>query len=62
MKEQKFLITSNKKDIAMEEVNSIISEGWVIVSVFPRSVSTTSSAFSVTEHGGFAILFEREKY
>jgi hypothetical protein len=58
MKEQKFLITSDKKAIAMQEVNSILEEGWLIISMAPRTVSTSHSG---TTHGAFAILFEREK-
>jgi hypothetical protein len=58
MKEQKFLITSNKKDDAMQEVNQLLEEGWLIISMAPRAVST---AYSGTQHGSFAILFEREK-
>jgi hypothetical protein len=58
MKEQKFLITSNKRDNAMQEVNQILEEGWLIISMIPRAVSTT---YSGTHHGAFAILFEREK-
>jgi hypothetical protein len=58
MKEQKFLITSNIKADAMQEVNQILEEGWLIISMIPRAVSTT---YSGTQHGSFAILFEREK-
>lgn len=58
MKEQKFLITSNKKENAMQEVNQILEEGWLIISMIPRAVSST---YSGTTHGSFAILFEREK-
>lgn len=58
MKEQRFLITSNKRIDAIKEVNLILEEGWVITSIIPRTVSTTHSG---TEHGAFAILFEREK-
>jgi hypothetical protein len=57
MKEQKFLITSNEKANAMQEVNSLLEEGWLVVTMIPRAVSTT---YSGTQHGAFAILFERE--
>lgn len=60
MKEQKFLITSDKKDIAMGEVNQILEEGWLITSITARTVSTANT-YAGTIHGGFAILFEREK-
>ena len=59
MKEQKFLITSDKKAIAMEEVNLLLEEGWLIISMAPRTVSTSHAG--TTHHGAFAILFEREK-
>jgi len=35
MKEQKFLITSNIKADAMHEVNSILEEGWLIITMIP---------------------------
>lgn len=59
MKEQKFLITSNIKGDAIQEVNQILEEGWLIISMSPRAVSTAHSG--TTQHGAFAILFEREK-
>jgi uncharacterized protein YdaT len=61
MKEQKFLITSNKRDEAIKEVNSLLEEGWLITTIVPRAVSSTSAGYSGTQHGAFEILFEREK-
>lgn len=54
---QKFLITSSIKINAQEEVDALLSDGWRIISVTPREVSTAK--VSVTEHGGFGILFEK---
>lgn len=59
MIEQKFLITSDKKETVMGEVNQILEEGWLIISMVPRTVSNTRAG--TTHHGAFAILFEREK-
>ena len=59
MKEQRFLITSNKRLDAIKEVNLILEEGWVATSIIPRPVSNMHSG--TVEHGSFAILFEREK-
>jgi hypothetical protein len=57
MTKQKFLITSSDKDKAMSEVEALISDGWTITSVTPRSVATSGTG--QTKHGGFAIVFEK---
>ncbi|MEI8329981.1 MAG: hypothetical protein WCG14_08360 [Chlamydiia bacterium] len=54
---QKFLITSSGKTKAQEEVDAVLNDGWRIISVTPRAVSTGKS--DVTEHGAFGILFEK---
>ena len=54
---QKFLITSNTKANAQEEVDVMLNDGWRIISVTAREVSTGKA--DVTEHGGFGILFEK---
>jgi hypothetical protein len=54
---QKFLITSSGKNKAHEEVDAMLNDGWRIISVAARGVSTGRSG--VTEHGGFGILFEK---
>ena len=54
---QKFLITSNAKINAQDEVDAVLNDGWRIISVTARAVSTGKS--DVTEHGAFGILFEK---
>ena len=54
---QKFLITSGIKIVDKDEVDALLDEGWRIISVTPREVSTAK--VGVTEHGGFGILFEK---
>ena len=54
---QKFLITSSTKANSQEEVDAVLNDGWRIISVTAREVSTGKVA--VTEHGGFGILFEK---
>ena len=54
---QKFLVTSNKKSKAQEEVDALLDDGWRIISVTSRNVSTERS--NATEHGSFGILFEK---
>ena len=54
---QKFLITSSVKINAQDEVDAVLNDGWRIISVTPREVSTAK--VSVTEHGGFGVLFEK---
>ena len=54
---QKFLITSSGKTKAQEEVDTVLNDGWRIISVTAREVSTGKSG--VTEHGAFGILFEK---
>jgi len=54
---QKFLITSSGKTKAQEEVDAELNDGWRIISVTAREVSTGKSG--VTEHGAFGILFEK---
>jgi hypothetical protein len=54
---QKFLITSSNKTDAQREVDSLLADGWRIISITPRAISTGKS--DVTEHGGFGILFEK---
>lgn len=57
---QKFLITSSSKEKAEEEVETLLNDGWTIISVSPRCVSvSTNSHNSTTIHGGFGILFEK---
>lgn len=53
---QKFLITSSSKANAQEEVDAVLNDGWRIISVTAREVSTGNKK---TEHGGFGILFEK---
>ena len=57
MTKQKFLITSSKKEKAQAEIDSLMEDGWRILSVTPRAVSTVRS--NSTEHGAFGILFEK---
>ena len=54
---QKFLITSNNKTKAQEEIDSLLIDGWVIKSVTARAV--TSGRQYTTSHGAFGILFEK---
>jgi hypothetical protein len=54
---QKFLITSNNKTKAQEEIDALLIDRWVIKSVTAREVSTGKS--DATEHGAFGILFEK---
>jgi len=54
---QKFLITSSGKNKAQEEIDAVLNDGWQIISVTAREVSTGKNA--VTEHGAFGILFEK---
>lgn len=54
---QKFLITSSGKINAQEEIDAVLNDGWRIISVTAREVSTGKS--DVTEHGAFGILFEK---
>lgn len=54
---QRFLITSYTKANAQEEVDAVLNDGWRIISVTAREVSTGKA--DVTEHGGFGILFEK---
>jgi hypothetical protein len=54
---QKFLITSSGKISAQEEIDAVLNDGWRIISVTAREVSTGKS--DVTEHGAFGILFEK---
>jgi hypothetical protein len=54
---QKFLITSSVKITAQEEVDSLLNDGWRIISITAREVSTGKDG--VTEHGGFGILLEK---
>jgi len=54
---QKFLITSSKKEKAQVEIDSLMEDGWRILSVTPRVVATGKN---LTEsHGAFGILFEK---
>jgi hypothetical protein len=55
---QKFLITSSKKEKAQAEIDSLMDDGWRILSVTPRAVATGKT--DLTErHGAFGILFEK---
>ncbi len=54
---QKFLITSGIKIVDKDEIDALLNEGWRIISVTPRDVSTTK--VGTTEHGGFGILLEK---
>jgi hypothetical protein len=58
MKLQKFLITSSRGEKATKEVAEVLADGWMITMVVPRATSTGST---MTAHGAFAIVFEKEE-
>jgi hypothetical protein len=57
MKKQKVLVTGDDYSITVQEnVNKMLEQGWLIVSVTAQYVATSSSSYL---RGGYLIVFEK---